>query len=76
MYAFEHNNALRSTESIYILFLLIYFKQNGMSTTKIILASQARSINQLKNLRSKVLKCSANIHFNRQCLEKNLTFCF
>jgi len=78
MYEFEHNNALRFTERLYILFLLIYFKLNGMSSTTsiIILASQARSNNQHKNLRSKVLKCSTNIHFNRQCLEKNLTLLF
>ena len=37
-----------------------------MSSTKIILARQARSIYQYKNLRSKVKKCCVNIYFNRQ----------
>jgi hypothetical protein len=35
--------------------------------------SQARSKNQFRNLRSKVLKCCANIYFNHQYLKKNLT---
>jgi len=37
------------------------------------LASQARSINQYKNIRTKVLKWWANIYFNRQCLIKKIT---
>ena len=61
MYAVEHNNALRSTECTYILFLLIYIKQNGVSSTKIILANQARSINQHKNLRRNVLQTFISI---------------
>jgi len=44
-----------------------------MFSTKIILASQAHSINQYQNLRSKTLKCCANIYFNHQCLKKNPT---
>ena len=44
-----------------------------MSSTKIVLVSQARSKNQFRNLRSKVLKCCANIYFNHQYLKKNLT---
>jgi len=43
-----------------------------MSSTKIIIASQARYANQYKNLKVKALKC-ANIYFNRQCLKQNLT---
>ena len=31
-------------------------------------ASQATSIYKYKNLRQKLLKCNANIHFNKQCL--------
>ena len=34
--------------------------------------SQAKSIYQYKSLRTKVLKCNANIMFNKQCLSKNL----
>ena len=34
--------------------------------------SQARSIHQYKNLRIKVLKCNANIFFNRQCLSRKI----
>ena len=34
------------------------------------MASQARSIYQYKNLRVKVLKCCADIFFDRQCLPK------
>jgi len=40
MYSVELKNALRPTEYIYIVFLLMYFKENGMSCTKIILAIQ------------------------------------
>ena len=32
------------------------------------LASPAKSINLYKNLRTKFMKCCANIYFNRQCL--------
>jgi len=39
-----------------------------MSSIKITLASQAKSINLYKNLRTKVNKCHANIYFKRQCL--------
>jgi len=35
-------------------------------------ASQAKCVNKYKNLRIKVLKCCANIYFNRQCLKQNL----
>jgi len=31
-------------------------------------ACQARSIKHYKNLRTKMMKCCANIYFNRQCL--------
>jgi hypothetical protein len=37
------------------------------------LACQAHSINQYKNIINKVLKCYANIYFNRQCLKKHVT---
>jgi hypothetical protein len=35
-------------------------------------ASQARTIYQYKNIKTKVMKCCANIYFNRQCLNKKL----
>ena len=35
-------------------------------------ASQARCINQYKNLRIEVLKFCANIYFNRQCLKQGI----
>jgi mannitol/fructose-specific phosphotransferase system IIA component (Ntr-type) len=35
-------------------------------------ASQARTINQYKNIRTEVLKCCANIYFNKQCLVKKI----
>ena len=37
------------------------------------LAGQAHSITQYKNTKTKVLKCCANIYFNRQCLIKKIT---
>jgi hypothetical protein len=43
-----------------------------MPSVKLI-ASQARCINQYKNLRVKVLKCCVNIYFNRQCLKRDIT---
>jgi len=46
--------------------------ENARTTIKF-LASQAKSIHRYKSLRSKILKCNANIYFNRQCLVKNLT---
>jgi hypothetical protein len=68
MYLVEHNDALRPTEYIYIVFLLMHFKQNGMSSIKINVAIQACFVNPCKNLRSKILKYCANIDCNRQCL--------
>jgi hypothetical protein len=44
-----------------------------MSSTKIVSANQTCSINQYRNLRSKALRCCANIYFNHQCLKRNLT---
>jgi hypothetical protein len=38
-----------------------------MSAIKFV-ARQAISVNIYKNLRSKTLKCNANIYFNKQCL--------
>ena len=38
-----------------------------------LIASQARCINQYKNLRVKVLKYCAYIYFNRQCLKRDIT---
>ena len=40
-----------------------------MASIKFI-ASEARTIFQYKNTRTKVLKCCANIYFNKQCLSK------
>jgi len=36
------------------------------------LASQTKSIYHYKRLRTKVLKCNADIFFNKQCLTKNI----
>jgi len=38
----------------------------------IILASQAKSINQHKNTERRVLTCNANIYFNQQHINKYL----
>jgi len=38
-----------------------------------LIASQAKTINRFRNLRTKIAKCSANIHFNHQCLKCNIT---
>jgi hypothetical protein len=51
----------------------MYFKHNGMFSIKIITASQARYVNQYKNLESNVLICCTNIYFNRKSLKQNLT---
>jgi len=42
-----------------------------MASVKLI-ASQARTIFQYKNTRIKVLKCCANIYFNKQCLVRRI----
>jgi hypothetical protein len=43
-------------------------KHNRMSHSMIILASQAKSINQHKNTERRVLICNVNIYFNQQCI--------
>jgi len=40
---------------------------NGMASINFI-ESQARTIFQYKNTRTKVLKCCTNIYFSKQCL--------
>jgi hypothetical protein len=37
------------------------------------IASQAKQIYRYKSLKTKILKCNANVFFNKQCLNKNLT---
>ena len=41
-------------------------------TTFKVLASQAKTINRYKNLRTKVAKCCANIYCNKPCLSKKV----
>jgi hypothetical protein len=48
-----------------------YKSHNGMASIKFI-ASQALTIFQYKTTRIKVLKCCANIYFNKQCLSKKI----
>jgi hypothetical protein len=38
-----------------------------------LLASQAESVSEYKNTKTKLLQCCANIYFNKQCLIKNIT---
>jgi len=38
-----------------------------------LLASQAKTISRFKNLCTKVAKCSANIYFNKPCLQHKVT---
>ena len=47
-------------------------KHIGMAKVKFV-ARQATSINLYEKLRSKMLKCCANIYFNKQCLIKKVT---
>jgi hypothetical protein len=44
-----------------------------MHIIMVIHASHASSINKFMNSKLKLLNCNANIHFNRTCLERNLT---
>jgi hypothetical protein len=46
-------------------------QHNGMEGTKFI-ANQAKSIYHYKSIRFKVLKCNADIFFNKKCLTKNI----
>jgi len=49
----------------------ILIQHNGMDHIKL-LACQAYSINSYRNIRTKIMKCCTNIHFNHQCLIRNL----
>ena len=49
----------------------ILLMHNRMDGIKFIV-SQARSIYQYNSLRTRILKCNADIFFNRQCLIKNI----
>jgi hypothetical protein len=44
-----------------------------MHSVTIPVASQARSIHQYKNVKRKILICNANIYFNHQCIQRNIT---
>jgi hypothetical protein len=46
-------------------------QHNGIDHIKII-ARQAYSINVYKNIRTKIMKCGANIYFNQQCLIRKI----
>ena len=46
---------------------IILLQHNGMAPIKFD-ACQAHSINQYRNIRTKIIKCCANIYFNQQCL--------
>jgi hypothetical protein len=41
----------------------------GLETIKLINAYQTKSINVYKNAKTKLMKCCANICFNKQCLK-------
>jgi len=61
-----------TTIKMYIQFLLSVIhtnlvKHTGMTHVKFV-ARQANSVNLYKNCRSKLLKCCANIYFNKHCL--------
>ena len=43
-----------------------------MNSTKTVIASQANRIHHYKNVRRKILKCCADIYFNKQCIKQNL----
>ena len=44
---------------------------SGWQTLKFV-ASQAKTIDPYNNTRSKLLKCCANIYFNKQCFVKKV----
>ena len=46
---------------------IILIKYNGKNPIKCV-ACQAYSINEYRNIRTKIMKCSANIYFNQQWL--------
>jgi hypothetical protein len=46
---------------------IILIQHNGMDPIKFV-ACQAYSINQYRIIRTKIMKCCANIYFNQQCL--------
>ena len=64
----KHNKVL-SCFTDTSLHIYIRVKHFGMANIKFV-ASQAKTINLYKNTRSKLLKCWANLYFNKQCLVK------
>jgi hypothetical protein len=50
---------------------ILILSHNGMALIKFI-ANQGRTIFQYKNIRNKVLKCCANIYFNKQFLNNKI----
>ena len=52
--------------------LYLRSRNNNLSLLFVI-ANQARCVNKYKNIKHKVLKCNANIYFNKQCWEDDLT---
>jgi hypothetical protein len=47
-------------------------QHNGLNNIRFIV-SQAKHIYRYKSLKTKILKCNANIFFNKQYLNKNVT---
>jgi hypothetical protein len=57
-----------------VLYQYIIIQHNGMDHIKLI-ACQAYSINLYRNIRTKIMKCCANIYFNQQCLIRKGYYC-
>ena len=43
-----------------------------MDAMKTVITRQCYSINQYKNLKSKIPKCTSNTYFNKQCVNRGL----
>ena len=48
-------------------------QQYGINFTTVVTGNQTGIINMYNNLKHKILRCNANIYFNEQYLENNLT---
>jgi uncharacterized membrane protein affecting hemolysin expression len=55
-------------DGVTVLVIFDILRQKEMETFKLI-ACQAKSINAYKNTKTTLMKCCANIYFNKQCLD-------
>lgn len=60
------------SDGIFLRVSVWLFIRSGMDIIKLIPNSPNQTIDKYKKLKGRVLKCNANVYFNKQCLESDI----